>query len=1391
MSSNIPVTLPPLASGVSPAIVPAVARPSPSSGSASQRRIAVPPPALTTNGLFGSQQQQGTLSLQTSVSAITPSSTPFSPMLASNRGVSLHNSPAPSSASRGTSPMAYRATSMVASYNPQEWSRSGPVSGQYVPHSVSSSAMRGTVEATGMEANLPSPPPPYSPNPRNSLSQSVNPSPVLSGGAFPAPQASGSRIGPLDQGLPITGTPSVGTSGRPRPVGASGTLTSSPALPSAAFPPPPPRNGRDRSSSRPKERNPRFSFSALRSRGGPSEQPVSFNAIDSLQHQTTEALLRTPALNTGAGTMPYEIAPPQRQVPWSPESVGRPPASRRAASTGAIGTSIRNEDHVSQARAAAWEPGMPLPPPPPGPPPSGSRSQSTNRAAELSSRISPAELSMPEPRRPHRHASTLGPIPPTPADWTEEEARNRSRSPCSRSLRVTTADPHQSEQNIAADEFQTAQPATSGSCSDLDRQPALRDPSARGIRERRSESRAARERAGEILTAIEPSNNPWFAAMEPARPANLVLASNEGAISQRRKNKLPTPNSGRDFYSPASGQPSAKSSKSFGDLPRSSHSTPRQTPHRLITCPSAFGFSAPTPPFSPRKEVLEREPRSKTAPAQSLKTLPTSPPHSAPMISTMSSLSTPQDRPLSHILHTPNDNVPMPVPLLPSRSSPSASISVSGSKSLGSGRPTDQEMFATAALERHRSFIERETAAATDQERLELFADFIVNESRLRRDRYSGAFDAMASDILDLTRDMWRSYKTPSTGRRSTTPNMSLDRPTERKDSVSSSVSESQSYASISTSSPGYSPHPQISASESPLSVSSAASHGGSPRFQPGRARGDSQGGWQPCLSPIPSMAMSTVPDEENSRGRSASRWWEGSADGSNGNDRIKLERSKRESKYMGVALSDLAEVQDSFQPEASLPGPSNTAARWPGSSYPPEKIEPPPSSSPSQWEFHGLSSAPSTPDPRKLDVSRLVTLPPPYPRHHPAVNNNHPDLAPIRANLRSFHELEDAKQIKEKYTTTGGALRERGLQGERSRRAELREEISAKVRAGEITFAEAAKAEAEFEVTEAQITQRRVQQEFDMFQKDVMTPLHALLSERVRKATACIEHVRSGLCNDAQMASPNQSLEEGDNQPEILEKLTLLKWLFEARENLHKDLFELEGERNELYKTVVLTPYKAANNTEKMREAEAFFNGDSSERKLSYEKEALLRSEDLLSTIEQNVTRGVEDQLSAFWDIAPGLLAVVQKVPERLSDAFQIAIPAQEMAENPQYADFPLQYLFSVLVHARRSAYQFIESQTNLLCLLHEVKTAAMTANTRLFCTQRTQEGEDGATVEGEIAAIRGDEEERLTLDLKEKVSTVEGQWSEALGKGLEGCMDRVKEFLEDRGGWDESLQE
>jgi hypothetical protein len=101
------------------------------------------------------------------------------------------------------------------------------------------------------------------------------------------------------------------------------------------------------------------------------------------------------------------------------------------------------------------------------------------------------------------------------------------------------------------------------------------------------------------------------------------------------------------------------------------------------------------------------------------------------------------------------------------------------------------------------------------------------------------------------------------------------------------------------------------------------------------------------------------------------------------------------------------------------------------------------------------------------------------------------------------------------------------------------------------------------------------------------------------------------------------------------------------------------------------------------------------------------------------------------------------------------------------------------------------MESQTNLLCLLHEVKTGVMTAGTRLMDTQRKLEGEDLAIVDREMRAIRDDEERRLTDDLKDKVGLVESQWNEALGQGLQDCKARVEKFLLQQGGWDESLKE
>jgi hypothetical protein len=379
---------------------------------------------------------------------------------------------------------------------------------------------------------------------------------------------------------------------------------------------------------------------------------------------------------------------------------------------------------------------------------------------------------------------------------------------------------------------------------------------------------------------------------------------------------------------------------------------------------------------------------------------------------------------------------------------------------------------------------------------------------------------------------------------------------------------------------------------------------------------------------------------------------------------------------------------------------------------------------------------------------------------------------------------------MKDNFNTMDNARREQERADLTGRRDQLRYNIQENIRSGVMSFADAANAEAEFDAQENKRSQDLVQNTFDGFQKDVASPLHALLSERVTKISASIEHLRSGLFNDARESNPNQTQEEGDEQPELLEKLTLLKWLFEAREQLHREMFELEDERNDKYKDIVVTPYKQVGNDSKVREAENFFRRDAQDRKVVFEKETLKRFEDFIAVIEENVTRGVEIQLSAFWDIAPGLLAIVQKIPSQLS-GFEVLIPPQEYEENPAYHDFPLQYLYSLLAHAGKSAYQFIESQINLLCLLHEVKTGVMTANSRLLETQRYLAGEDFSSVDREMKAVRKDEERRLTEDLKEKVGLVEGQWREALGQGLNDCKVRVEQFLVDSGGWDESLSD
>jgi hypothetical protein len=985
---------------------------------------------------------------------------------------------------------------------------------------------------------------------------------------------------------------------------------------------------------------------------------------------------------------------------------------------------------------------MPLPPPPPGLPPPGARSQSLNRYPATiasntasggfprsNSATSDQETPTPPPqRRTAAQASTLGPVPPTPADWNDADDLETAI----RSIEQTHGGAVSSYQPLRINTGSHS--GSSATQSDrLSRRDASTD--GNGIRERRSKSRAARDLEG----ASTCSSNIMSPVSENTRPADFVSSSVlQSSISQRRENMRKI--SGYASVSAMPPDPSNVQTKSLS----AERSKAAAHPSSILT-----------PPYTPAVGSQGGETSQRRGLA--------------------GPLSASSDRPVSHLLHAHNEETAkMPAPLSPSRPS---------------SRETAPKLdsFYQQAIERHRSLIEKESTATSDEERLEMFANFMVHESRLRRDRYQLAYNNMAGDVMDLTRDMWRSYTRDS--KRAITPSTSM----------SSMDPTIPSWASDGGLASAHGAMPSSASSMGEFTPATDTASIGDSADMLDRADSRQWGEqFKPSLSPIPSMAVSTVPDEDSSRGRTASRWWEqsGSDPGSVGRpDRI--EKSHRETKYMGVTAASLREDPHP-SPEVFRPTPpaGATGFSFGSDEYPAEKTGWHESS-----EFNTPMATPSRPgDSRKssnasaklnqLDVSRLVTLPPPYPRHHPAVNNSHPQLSDLRNAHRHLASQAEIQQIRDAYLDQDWALQRSQQEDAKRRRIRLRNSIQDKLNEGSISFADAARVETGFESAEAELTRLAARATFDAYEQGISHPLNTLLTSRLAEAETCIATLLTDLSSQHSTSDPNEAQEEGDEHPERLEKLTLLKWLFEARELLHKEMSDLHAQRGEKYAIVVLTPYRLAAQADKIAEAEAFFAKDRADRSAKYAREALERISALQDIVERNVARGVEDQLSAFWDIAPGLLEIVHAVPFEEPAALamlDVKIPAQEYEENPQLAQWPLQYLYSLLEHADKSARQFIESQVNLLCLLHEVRGARAKAAVKVARHERSPNtiGENEAGLDAEIARA----ERRLDGDLKEKVGEVERQWREALGDGLERCKDGVKKWLVDNGGWVDGL--
>ncbi|KAL5336800.1 hypothetical protein BJX70DRAFT_371581 [Aspergillus crustosus] len=655
-------------------------------------------------------------------------------------------------------------------------------------------------------------------------------------------------------------------------------------------------------------------------------------------------------------------------------------------------------------------------------------------------------------------------------------------------------------------------------------------------------------------------------------------------------------------------------------------------------------------------------------------------------------------------------------------------LSIHSGQSLDSVINQDVELI-QSATRRHKEFVEKEASATDETEALRLFTEFIIAESQIRRERYAKVFDSGSFDSEPLQQKLFQLPPKP-------TPE--------------------------------------------PLNRRSLKG----PKLDIPQTRGESSWNtYKPVLSPIASLGMS---NDESSRGRAPSRWWESrTGSGSEGGER-RVQRSKRESKYMGLPLG----LRSNGSAEHTYDQPNQYAAYGPDE-YPPEKVGWHEDQAFQEYPPASLSSYSASTEPRKTDVSRLITLPPPYPRHYPAVNNSHPELVTYRTVVRSISDHSEIKATRQRHVSESETLWATHKQRLKENRRQFRANIQSQIQDGSITFAEAAEAEAALIEDENKHERTLTKQLLDTYQDTVLSPLQAILADRIDRATVCIDDLRSKLFDDAQHENPDQPQEEGDEKPELLEKLTTLKWLFEARESLHRELYDLITSRDEKYKNLVILPYKQTSNTEKLHSTTAFFTRDALDRASNFESNALARLESFQSVIEEHVIRGVEMQLSAFWDIAPSLSTLVTSLPNTLS-GFQLQIPATEYEENPSYHAHPLQYLYTLVSHAEKSSYQYIESQINLLCLLHEVKSAVMRAQCKLTETERVRRGDAEDVVRVEIGEIRAAEERGLTNDLKDKVATVEGQWTEALGSEIQALRERVRGQLVLDNGWEdlESLE-
>ncbi|EPS38970.1 hypothetical protein H072_7270 [Dactylellina haptotyla CBS 200.50] len=431
--------------------------------------------------------------------------------------------------------------------------------------------------------------------------------------------------------------------------------------------------------------------------------------------------------------------------------------------------------------------------------------------------------------------------------------------------------------------------------------------------------------------------------------------------------------------------------------------------------------------------------------------------------------------------------------------------------------------------------------------------------------------------------------------------------------------------------------------------------------------------------------------------------------------------------------------------------------------SYPPEKVE--------------VRTSPVI-EASLLDIQPLLAIVPPYPRQFPASDNSHPSLQKTRKAIADLKDLKVIHKLKFDFTTTVPRIQDENAADARARKATHQDYIQRLFNEGRVTYEEMDRLTAEFERKEGDKKAEELQKEFDRFREEVVSPSHTELMDRIDKATSIMDSIQTDISSSAKA---NIGIREG---PELLEKLNIMRTLFETREILYGEINSLIIDRDKRYKEVTIAPYLNEGDTEGIKEAEEFFADAAKQTKVTADKEAVERAKSFLDKVEKDVITGVESEVSNFWDVAPVLTGLLDKIPSELSN-FKPIVPEDELYGNPNYRRFPLLYLKKKLDYVGNSIYQHAQAQMRLLDFSVEITLLWTNAKWALGDSERVLAGEEEQRAVWQVERQKKEEEVRQTKNWEEKVKIVQEEWSQSVGNKLSDIKKRIIDQLSQQEGW------